>query len=219
MARNIRHRCIVYENAPSVHLPVIVAAAAEHLAGNYRCLYLNSPPMIAGMRAQLTAAGVNAQEAVERGALLLSSDSTHLVDGEFDPSQMLKTLSDAVARAQADGYAGLWASGDMLWEFGSEKNLSKLLAYELGLEALFKTQPALSGICQYHRDMLPADAVQVALYTHETVYVNETLARINLHYLQPATLAPQPDSATLLAKICEILNGLRDGATLVKHKD
>ena len=93
----------------------------------------------------------------------------------------------------------------MLWEFGSEKNFSKLLAYELGLDALLKSEPALSGICQYHRELLPAAAVQVALYTHETLYINQTLARINPHYLKPATLAARRNSE-IAARVSEILD-------------
>jgi hypothetical protein len=187
-----RHRSIIYEGAPSVHLPVVSRAAAERLQANYRCLYLNSPAMVAGLRVYLAAAGGDVTETVARGALLLSSTQDHLVDGEFDIERMLTRLANEVERALADGYAGLWASGDMLWEFGRERNLPKLLAYELGLEELMQKHPQLSGICQYHRDTMPADAVQVALYTHETTYINEMLVRLNPHYRQPETLQAAP---------------------------
>ena len=105
---------------------------------------------------------------------------------------MLAGLANAVKEALGEGYAGLWASGDMLWEFGSEKNLSKLLAYEIGLEELMRSQPALCGNCQYHLDVLPVEAVQVALYTHEAVCINEMLARLNPHYDKPRTLRCDP---------------------------
>ncbi len=36
---------------------------------------------------------------------------------------MLHKLEDALDQALSDGYKGLWATGDMTWEFGSEKNL------------------------------------------------------------------------------------------------
>ena len=76
----------------------------------------------------------------------------------------------------------------MLWEFGSEKNLVKLLAYEVALEALLEREPALCGICQYHRDLLPASAMQVALYTHQAIYVNEMLPRLNPYYREVGSL-------------------------------
>lgn len=188
MENEPRHRCLIYEGAPSVHLPVVVADAALRLADNYRCLYLNSPVMVAGFRAYLAATGVDTADATARGSLVLSSDQEHLAHGEFDPARMLGALRTATEQALADGYAGLWATGDMLWEFGSERNLSKLLAYEVGLEELIHAQPGLCGICQYHRDVLPTEAIQVGLFTHRAVYLNQTLCRWNTSYQQVSVL-------------------------------
>ena len=192
-----RHRCIVYGGSPAVHLPVVTTAIIERLRANYRCLYLNSPPMVAGLRSQIAAAGIDVVDAVARGALVLSSEQDHLVNGEFDSDAMLAKLARALRQALSDGYSGLMASGDMLWELGGERNLAKLLAYEIDLESLLETEPALCGICQYHRDILPASAAQVALFTHQSVYRNETLARLNPHYRQLATLRSEPDHAEL----------------------
>lgn len=44
------------------------------------------------------------------------------MNGVFDVARMLGMLADAVNDALAHGYAGLWATGDMTWELGSEKN-------------------------------------------------------------------------------------------------
>jgi hypothetical protein len=205
-----RHRCLIYDGAPSTQMPAMAAAISERLSANYRCLYLNSPPMVAGMPAYLRAAGVDPGDAIARGALVLSSDQEHLVDGEFNVERMLVKLADAVRQALSDGYAGLWASGDMLWEFGSEKNLAKLLSYEVGLESLLEAQPALCGICQYHRDIFPESGVKIAIYTHQAVYVNESLVRLNPHYRQLATLRSSPNAAG--AHLDDMLNSLRGQA-------
>ena len=171
-----------------MHLPVIASVIKERLDDNFRCVYLNSPPMIAGLRNYLAARGIDVAKSVARGSLVLSSAQDHLIDGEFHIESMLDGLGRLVGEALADGYAGLFASGDMLWEFGSERNLDKLLEYEMRLEELLKTLPAISGICQYHREILPASALKAALYSHQTVCLNETLTHLNPHYLQPATL-------------------------------
>lgn len=188
---------MVYDGPPSVHLPEMTRLIIEQLRANYRCLYLNSPPMITGLRSSLAAAGVDVISEIARGALILSSEQDHLIDGEFDIEQMLGKLANALQKAQHDGYAGLWASGDMLWEFGNERNFGKLLAYEVGLEVLLEEHPGLYGICQYHRDTIPATAVQVALYTHQTLLVNQTLSRRNPHYRQLATLRATESQAAL----------------------
>jgi hypothetical protein len=95
---------------------------------------------------------------------------------------MIAKLEDAVVQSLRDGYQGLWATGDMSWEFGGAKNLQKLLKYERQLEELFRRQPALCGICQYHGDLLPHEILQHSLLTHRAVFVNETLSRLNPQY-------------------------------------
>ena len=139
--------------------------------------------MVAGIASALAAVGVDVDYERQKGSLMLMSDQSHLKDGRFEPTIMLARLLGEIAGAQADGYVGLWASGDMTWEFGPERDFSKLIEYERGLEALFRAQPALSGVCQYHADMLPDEAVRHGLSMHPAVYVNETLSHLNPQYM------------------------------------
>ena len=115
------------------------------------------------MRSYLAAEGVDVVSEVGEGSLVLSSDQGHLANGHFDADRMLQSLEGAVNDALSDGYRGLWATGDMTWEFGSKKEFGKLLDYEWKLEDLFRRQPCLSGVCQYHIDTLPQDAVRNGL--------------------------------------------------------
>jgi hypothetical protein len=95
---------------------------------------------------------------------------------------MLRSLSALIARAYADGFEKVWASGDMTWEMGNQGNLAELLEYERGLERLFQLHPGFSGVCQYHRDTLPTSAIRDALCSHQSVYLNQTLFRLNPYY-------------------------------------
>src|SRR5262249_41492897 len=142
-----------------------------------------------GMRSYLSAAGLDVEQETERRALALTSDQSHLIDGEFDTDRMLEMLDRAVWEARCDGYSGLWASGDMTWEFGNERNFVKLLDYDRKLETLFDKHPTLSGVCQYHADTLPVGVVEHGCHVHPGVYVNETLSRINPYFLSHDTLA------------------------------
>src|SRR6476620_6640420 len=150
-----RHQCMIYEGSPAKHLRGLAATVVENLKNNKRCFYLNSPTMVAGMRSCLAATGLDLAREVKRGALVLSSDESHLIDGQFDSDRMLTMLEHAIDEALHDGFKGLWATGDMTWEFGNEKNFVKLLDYERGLEELFEKYISLSGVCQYHTDTLP----------------------------------------------------------------
>lgn len=99
---------------------------------------------------------------------------------------MLGLLRKAIEQSLTDGYRGLWASGDMLWEFGTEANLVKLLEYERRLEKFMEGYPAFSGICLYHRDTLPSHAIETAMVTHPSIYLSEELSEANPRYFQQA---------------------------------
>jgi hypothetical protein len=49
---------------------------------------------------------------------------------------------------------------------------------------LFQQHPALCGICQCHADTLPAEVLRHGLLTHPSLYINETLSRLNPHYVE-----------------------------------
>ena len=180
-----RHRCLIYEGPPSRQLPALAAAARLRLEQNYRCLYLNSPAMVAGMRSYLAATGVDVAQETERSSLFLSSVQ-HLAFGEqFDVQRMIDGLRAALELALHDGYKGLWATGDMSWEFGPTKDFSKLLEYEWRLEEFLQATPEMSGVCQYRADMLPREAMRHGVLAHSSIFVNETLSLVNPQYLRP----------------------------------
>jgi hypothetical protein len=177
-----RHQCLIYQGPPSLQLPALSAMIKRKLDEGYRCMYLNSRPMVSGLRSCLAAIGVDVASDVAKVRLILSSESD-LADGGFDADAMLRKLEDALDQALVDGYEGLWASGDMTWEFGSEKDFPKLMDYEYRLEELMQRRPELSGICQYHQDTLPPQTTQMALRTHPMLFINEALSRVNPDYV------------------------------------
>jgi hypothetical protein len=188
MEDDCRHQCLIYEGPPSRKLPMLAAELKRKLNDGYRCLYLNSAPMVAGVRSYLAASGMDVASEVAKARLVLSSEPTTSATG-FDGDNLLFQLEEALDQALNDGYKGLWATGDMTWEFGPKKDFTLLLEYELGLEDVFRRRPELFGICQYHKDTMPAHALRNGLLTHSSVFINETLTRINPHYLKTGSSA------------------------------
>ncbi|MGN6370975.1 MAG: MEDS domain-containing protein [Phycisphaerae bacterium] len=207
MPHDSRHQCLIYTGAPSDQLPAIAGEIRKKLAQGFRCLYLNSRPMVAGLRSLLASTNLDVAAEIANARLILSSDTGSDADGEFNVDLMLTALEHALDHALHDGYKGLFATGDMTWEFGSEKNLAKLVDYERRLEQLFLRRPQLTGICQYHRDTLPPDIPRQALLTHQHIFINETLSRLNPYYLLPYSPdAPLPISPHLdlaIATLCQ----------------
>jgi MEDS: MEthanogen/methylotroph, DcmR Sensory domain len=201
-----RHQCLIYEGSPSRHLPALAALVRQKLNANFRCLYLNSPVMVAGIRCYLAAAGVDIVQALEKTSLVLSSDQGHLINGHFDIDRMMHTLEDELDQALNDGYEGLWATGDMSWEFGPQKDFSRLLEYEWRLEEFFRKHPALGGICQYHADTLPREVLRQGLIAHPLIFVNETLSQINPQYFRGELYSAQarmnPELESMINRLC-----------------
>ncbi|WP_109488253.1 MEDS domain-containing protein [Occallatibacter savannae] len=185
-----RHQCLIYEGAPSRHIPAVASALGEKLRSNHRCLYLNSRPMIAGLKSQLAAYGIDVEHAISSGNLVLSAEQNHLLgEWEFDVPSMMATLERSLQQALSDGYQGLWATGDMTWEFGPAKDLTKLLEYEWRLEDFMRRHPEMSGICQYHADTLPRDILHKGLRSHRHLFISETLTILNPHYSERSSPA------------------------------
>ena len=162
---------------------MLAAVICRTIEENYRCLYLNSPTMVAGMASYLAARGRDVLEDAKQGKLVLSSEQHNASDGRFDVDAMLQGLEEALLQALKDGCKGLWASGDMTWEFGRAADFSRLLEYEWRLEEFFQKHPQLEGICQYHADTLPAEAIKQGQISHPSIFVSETLSLVNPHYL------------------------------------
>lgn len=139
--------------------------------------------MVTELRSALSALGVDVAKEVSEGRLQLSSETNETADGSFDVDGMLRGLEEALDQSIADGFKGLFATGDMSWEFGAEKNFVKLMEYEFRLEKIFRRRSELCGICQYHKDTLPIEATKQGLLTHQSIFVNETLVRENPYFV------------------------------------
>jgi hypothetical protein len=207
-----RHQCLVYQRSPALQLQSIAAVIQQQLDLNIRCIYLNSRSMIVGLRSYLFAAGADVTNEIANGRLVLTSDTSHLADGHFNVDRMLTLLETSLGQALSGGYRGLWASGDISREFGAERDFSQLLECEWRLEEFLQSHPALSGICQYHADTLPRKALRQGLLTHSSLFVNETLSRINPHFSDRSSLSPQSCNA---AALNTMINDLCSGNTNV----
>jgi signal transduction histidine kinase len=188
-----RHKCLIYEGHPSEQLPVVVPLLAESLKDNWRCLYLGDPDCVAMVGNALTQKGVKTAREMDRGALVMSSERGHLDGGKFEPQAMIDSLVAMIDEAVRDGYQGLCATGDMMWELGTEKNFEYLTEYEALLEQVFHRKP-LQGICQYRKDVLPARAVRDALMTHPNVYIGQNYTPDNVYFLPPEFLLQSGDT-------------------------
>lgn len=185
-AENPRHTCLLYEGEPSEPIAVVAPLIEDALRQGYRCLYLADPATLTRAAGALEARGVEVSALAARGALVLSAERPHLDAGGFRPEAMVDSLEGLIDRALADGFEGLFATGDVAWELGEGADLGSLLDYETRLETLFHRKP-LRGICQYRRGALPPRALHDALRAHPRLMVNGSSGAANLLFM-PAEL-------------------------------
>ncbi len=191
-----RHQCLIYEGPPSRHLVALAAVIRQKLYENYRCLCLDSHPMVAGMRSYLAAAGVDVAEESLKGRLVLSSDRDHLINGsQFDLERMMRSLEEALKAALDAGFVGLWATGDMTWEFGPDNDFSRLLEYEWRLEEFIREHPQMGGVCQYHIETMPRKYLRHGVVSHPSIFINQTLSMINPIYRYSESFASARSTA------------------------
>jgi hypothetical protein len=189
-----RHQGFMYNGSPSHHIPMIAAVIKAKLEQEHRCLYFNSQRMVAELRSHLAQIGVDVDSETTKNSLVLSSHLGHLGDNQtFDIERMIAMLEDALNQTLRDGYAGLWSSGDVAWEFGPKGDFGQIAQYEMRLEDFLCSHAEISGICQYHAGVLPPEAMRAGREMHPSLFINEAQSQLNpayraRHRVQPTTL-------------------------------
>jgi hypothetical protein len=208
MKQESRHQCIIYSGAPSERLPIIAAVMYRMMLNGYRCFYLNSPRMVTEMRSYLSTMGINVAMEEAESRMVFSSELV-TVEGVFDIDTMLRKLEGTLDQALKDGYKGLWASGDMTWELGAEKNFEKIIEYEWKLEALFQRRKQLHGVCQYHCDTLPTEVLRHGLLMHPSVLISQSYSYQNPLFSEgrpSETIAANPLLDKMVAEFCNCIS-------------
>jgi hypothetical protein len=193
-----RHQGFMYHGSPSHHIPMMAAVIKARLEQKHRCLYFDSERMVAGLRSHLSQIGVDVAHETAQNSLVVSSHLGHLSEDQtFDIDRMIATLEGALDQTLRDGYVGLWARGDIAWEFGPKVDFGQLLQYEMRLEEFMCAHAEMSGICQYHGGVLPPDAMQTGHEMHPSFFINETQSRLNPAYTARNRVGPMTSAETL----------------------
>lgn len=158
----------------------------RYLNQNYRCLYGNSEPLVAEMRSQLSQVGVDVSRAERNGSLVLFSNLPRSDSGRFDPELGMNFAVNELQRALNDGFAGLFATGDMAWELGPDCDHAMVRSYEQRLDAFVESHPQFTVLCLYHGPALSSELARVGLATHQAMFFHEHLSVPNPAYVAPA---------------------------------
>lgn len=197
------HQCLIYEGSPAQQFPALASILDRKMKENYRCLYWASPSMASDFRSFLIAQGIDVERETARGTLLFTSGQDHLLDGrQFDAKSTVQMLATMLEQSLRDGYEGFWGTGDIAWEFGPNRDFSKLVEYENQLDNYFSQNANIGGVCQYCADTLPRDVVRKGLLTHPRLIVDESSSLASFWY-SPVTSLQNPELESELDSVID----------------
>ncbi|HEX9780198.1 MAG TPA: MEDS domain-containing protein [bacterium] len=175
------HVCCLYESEDE-HRRVLSAFLTQGLCQRGRFVYVTDGHPPETILKYLTGAGQDPEPDLASGQLrFLRKEDAYLRLGLFDPDKMIRMLGDETARAVADGYAGLWVTGEMTWALSGAPGSARLIEYEARLNRFFPGSRCV-GVCQYDRGRFPASTLLNVLRTHPLAVVGTELFS-NFYYV------------------------------------
>lgn len=190
------HICPIYDSMAE-QLAWAVPFLNGGLARGERCLYVADDRSVRQIVRELTAAGVDVEGEIERGALrLLTKQDTYVRGGAFDPHAMIDFLRQTEAEAMAAGFTGHRVLGEMTWALGPEVGGDRLVEYEALLNTFLQGSRSLM-LCQYNRQRFDPAILHDVLRTHPVVVLGADVCP-NPYYEPPqlvlaAGLQPPPE--------------------------
>jgi signal transduction histidine kinase len=198
------HLCLTHETIAE-QFDAALLFIQQGLARGDRCLILAEAGNAEQLVKLLADAGVEVAHEADRGALKVVTDLdvTRLLSGEFDPRTMVEFLRRAEAEALADGFAGLWITGDMAWAMGAGVSDKQLIEYEILLEEQLTNSRSIV-ICQYDRTRFEPGLIHDVLRTHPIAVIGDQVCP-NPFYEPPKLLSEDysSESAALKGKRVE----------------
>lgn len=180
------HVCMVYDNQAE-QMAAAIPFILHGLTARECCIYIADDRSVEGVLAALAGRGINVARERDRGALqILTERESYLKYGQFDPSEMVDTLSRATEDAVRRGFEGFRVTGEMTWALGDETGCDRLIEYEALLNRFFPGSKA-TAICQYNRQRFSPTIIRDVLRTHPHVVLGNNLCT-NLYYEPPEFL-------------------------------
>ena len=184
-----RHICLPFES-DTERLDAVASFLVEGLTQGKRCLFVGTAEDLAQLGEPVEAAGICLTQARSRGRLLfLTREEAYFTDGVFEPSVVLERIESYIRGAMADGFTGLYATGELV-HVPAEDVWRRIVWYEAQINESFARMPVTS-LCRYPRAVVPPCRVQDVLRTHPVAMVRGESCK-NPFY-EPSQLAVSDD--------------------------
>lgn len=177
------HICQLYNKQAEI-ISVTTRLLQVGLESSEKCLFAGSIATVKEVEEGLTKAGINIQQYVESGQLVLVSERDALLAGRrFDPYHLLSTHQSFIAQAMREGWQAVRISIDMTWLVRDGATPEQILKYEAASDAVFTFQNApIIALMHYDYSKLAGGLVVEMLRLHPIAVVGKFIKR-NPYYV------------------------------------
>jgi two-component system NarL family sensor kinase len=180
------HICSIYES-PEEHFAVSIPFIRIGLDRGEKCIYIVDDGTEAIVRDAMSSGGIDVERAVATNGLVLAKkEAAYLKTGSFDPDWMFTFWTDASAEATSQGFSALRATGETEWVLRGAPGIERWWEYESRLTRTLANHNC-SALCQYNRNLFPAELILDVIRTHPIVIYKGVVCR-NLYHVPPEQL-------------------------------
>jgi len=172
------HTCALYDNDAD-RRAVVGRVLRDGLQRNMKILYVADGAAIDQIRGWF---GLSEEEHAGR-VTFGQADDCYGKGGRFDPDCMIDHVNCEIKKAEAEGFAGLLATGEMSWALRGIPGSERLMEYEAKLNRVYPGSRG-AGLCQYDMRLFPPARSLDVLRAHPKAVVGRQTYD-NLYYLPP----------------------------------
>lgn len=206
-----RHPALFYDSV-EYQLATCAAFVRRELRRGRQVLYLHDDNDPEAVRAAFRAVGIDVDDRIADGDLLIESAAAVYLDGGLDPERMVSELVDAVETARDLGYDGLSVAGENTWCFHTASSFDHVLDFECLFEERAPELP-VTAVCQYSLDRFDGESIGKALWTHERIVYRGRVCG-NPFYVPPAEFrdrdGPQSNGRLMLEQAYSLSEARND---------
>ena len=189
------HVCAISSGLPLDH-SIVVPFVRRCLSRKEMCFYAIGERAMEDVVAELAQAGIDVEQARERGALTLFSGREYMPLEKLDATAFLSVFRARAQQALKAGFSRAAFVVEMTWAVELDVAHDVLVEYEARLNTEFFPKERAIAVCIYERQLLSAEYLQAALRSHPMAIVEEKL--ISDPYYEPPELIAQPSEAAKL---------------------
>jgi signal transduction histidine kinase len=177
------HQSLIYENRED-RFGVAIPFIRIGLDRGEKCIWIADDGMDEVVRDAMRAQGIDVERAAATNSLVLArKEDAFLKYGAFDADRMPAFWADATAEAARQGFKALRATGETEWLLSDRPGRERWMEYESRLTHVLAGLNCFA-LCQYNRQVLPAEFILDVIRTHPTIIYRGVVCR-NMYHVPP----------------------------------